>query len=128
MRKTQIILTSLLILLLLGSTSSLVALASDISGDDYDWAAVEVPELSIAAQPEAFASSVGISYSGDDDYDLAAGGAPELTLLAFSGGLSLADACSLSDDAVAAHSAGRSFSGDDAYDYAAGGVPDAAFC
>jgi hypothetical protein len=127
MRKTRTVLTSFLILLLLASTSSLVALAGDISGDDYDWAAAEVPELSIAALPAASASAVGISYSGDDDYDYAAGGAPKLSLLAFSADLSLAGACS-ADDLAALATEGGGFSGDDAYDYAAGGAPDAAFC
>jgi hypothetical protein len=106
--------------------SSLVALAGDISGDDCNSAAVEVPELSIAALPEDSASSVGISYSGDDDYDLAAD-APELLLPAFSADLSLAGACS-ADQLAALATEGGGFSGDGAYDYAAGGAPDAAFC
>jgi hypothetical protein len=84
----------LLILLMLASTSSLVALANDTSGDDYDPAAVGIPELSVAALPELSASAAGISYSSDDDYDVAAGDAPELSLLSFSTDVSLADSCS----------------------------------
>jgi hypothetical protein len=128
MKMKRTILASLLTLLLLASMSSLVVLAGDISGDDYDWAAAEVPELSMAALPEASASSVGISYSGDDDYDLAAGGAPELSVLALSSDFGLADACSLSESEHGPQSGDGGFSGDDAYDYAAGGTPDSAFC
>jgi hypothetical protein len=131
MKNTRIAVAGMLILLMLAFTSSLVAMASDISGDDYDPAAASIPELNVAALPDLSAPAVGTSYSGDDDYDLAAGGAPELSLLAFSADIGLADACSLSEDELTAQSAlaqDGSFSGDDAYDYAAGGAPDAAFC
>jgi hypothetical protein len=131
MKNTRTIMAGVLILLMLVCTSSLVALANDISGDDYDPAAAGLPEWSVATLPELSSPAVGTSYSGDDDYDLAAGGVPELSLLAFSADVSLADACSLSEDELAAQSAlakDGGFSGDDDYDLAAGGAPDSAFC
>jgi hypothetical protein len=130
MNNTRIAVAGMLILLMLAFTSSLVAMAGDISGDDdYDWAAGGTPELAVAALAEGSAAAAGISYSGDDDSAMAAGGAPELSLPAFSADASLADACSLSEGELAAQSAQvGDFSGDDAYDYAAGAVPDSAFC
>jgi hypothetical protein len=132
MKNTRIVAAGMLILLMLAFTSSLVAMAGDISGDDdYDWAAGGTPELAVRALPEGSAPAVGISYSGDDDYDLAAGGAPELSLLAFTADVSLTDVCSLSADELAAQSTlaeDGGYSGDDDYDYAAGGMPDAVFC
>ena len=128
MKYTRIVIAGMLILLMLASTSSLVAIAGDISGDDdYDWAAGGTPELAVAALPEPSASAAGISYSGDDHYDYAAGGAPELSLLAFSADFGLAGTCS-ADELAALGTEGGGFSGDDAYDYAAGGAPDLAFC
>jgi hypothetical protein len=131
MKNTRIAMAGTLILLMLAFTSSLVAMAGDISGDDYDPAAAGIRELSVAALTELSTSAVGITYSGDDEYDLAAGGTPELSLVAFAADASLAVACSPSANEIAAQSAlaaDGGFSGDDAYDPAAGGTPDAVFC
>ena len=131
MKTARNIVARLLILFVLASTSSLVALASDISGDDYDPASAGIPELPVAALPELSSPAVGISYSGDDEYDLAAGGEPELSLIVFTVDANPAVVCSQSADELTAQSAlaaAGGFSGDDTYDVAAGGAPYLAFC